>query len=444
MTRISGYAKTTGGQGTSFLRVPPVGGRYQYVLLAVLSAAFGIVFFDRMIINALMPFIRAELELTNGQVGLIGGMSALTWAISALLMGWLSDRLDRRKPILILAVLAFTVFSAASGFAGGIASLLVLRSLLGAAEGGTLPIVQSLLFFSSEEKKRGLFVGIVQGAAPGLLGGILSPLIGVWLAESFGWRTAFFATVIPGLILAGIILLFVRELRQRDVAAQAEVDKRSTEENTHKPSIKNILRNRNVLLCLPIGVFFQAWFTITQIFGPTYLVENRGLQAAEMATVMSGIGVAWVLWGAVIPALSDRIGRKLAFIVFTLIAALAPLVLMYANGIGTMFVALVMTYTGLGCMVLFMTVIPGEAVSKIAVGTVVGLVMGFSEITGGFMMPVVAGFVADMIGLDAVMWIAACSALVAASLAFFLKETAPSRVSSNKMKATDLEVAELS
>lgn len=442
MAGTRSHERTTKSLGTSTLKIPPVGGRYQYVLLAVLSAAFGIVFFDRMIINALMPFIRAELDLSNGQVGLIGGMSALTWAISALLMGWLSDRIDRRKPILILAVLAFTLFSAASGFAGGIASLLVLRSMLGAAEGGTLPIVQSLLFFSSEEKKRGLFVGIVQGAAPGLLGGVFSPLIGVWLAESFGWRAAFFATVIPGLVLAGVILYFVKELRQRDVKALADLNQPTAEDNTHKPSLKSILRNRNVLLCLPIGVFFQAWFTITQIFGPTYLVENRGLPAAEMATVMSGIGVAWVLWGAVIPALSDRIGRKPTFIVFTLIAAFAPIVLMYVNGTATMFLSLVVTYTGLGCMVLFMTVIPGEAVSKIAVGTVVGLVMGFSEITGGFMMPVVAGYVADAIGLDAVMWIAAFSALVAAGFACFLRETAPAKLSTKEAKEKDLVVAE--
>ncbi len=416
-------------------QVPPVGGRYQYVLLAVLSATFGFVFFDRMIINALMPFMREDLGLNNAQVGLVGGMSALTWAISALIMGWLSDRIDRRKPILIVAVILFTIFSAASGFVGGIASLLLMRGLLGAAEGGTLPVVQSLLFFSTEEKKRGLFIGIVQGAAPGLLGGILSPLIAVWIAEMFGWRAAFFATVIPGAIIAVVVLLTVKELRQRDAAAAGiEVSTGDMPVEPKRVSLRTVLSKRNVLLCLPIGLFYQAWFTLTMIFAPTYLVENRAFEPADMAFVMSGVGVAWVVWGAVIPALSDRIGRKPAFVTFTLIAALAPIVLMMASDATTMFLLLTVTYTGLGCMVLFMTIIPGEAVDKIAVGTVVGLVMGFSEITGGFLMPIVAGAIADLIGLDSIMWMASGSAIVVVLFALFLKESAPRKVAAAALR----------
>lgn len=410
--------------------VPPVGGRYQYVLLAVLSATFGFVLFDRMIINALMPFIRDDLGLNNAEVGLVGGMSALTWAVAALIMGWLTDQIDRRKPVLIIAIILFSVFSALSGFVGGIASLLLLRGLLGASEGGTLPVVQSLLFHSTEEKKRGLFVGIVQGSAPGLLGGILSPLIGVWLAEAFGWRTAFFVTVIPGLILAAVVLFIVKELRQRDVRAAEAAQGTSSmlAPEAVKVPLRSVLTKRNVLLCLPIGLFYQAWFTLTQIFTPTFLIENRGFEATEMAFIMSGVGVAWLVWGAVIPALSDRIGRRPAFVVFTLIAALSPIIIMFMDGAMPLFLALAATYTGLGCMVLFMTVIPGESVDKIAVGTVVGFVMGFSEITGGFLMPIIAGGVADAVGLQSVMWIATGAAVVAALFALFLKETAPRRV----------------
>jgi MFS family permease len=408
--------------------VPPIGGRYQYLLLVIMSAVFGFVFFDRMVINTLMPYISVELGLNNSQIGLVGGMSALTWAISALLMGWMTDKVDRRKPILIGAIVLFTVFSAASGFVGGIASLLVLRSLLGFSEGGTMPAVQSLVFFSTEPKKRGLFVGIVQGSAPGLLGGIVTPLVGVWIAEAWGWRAAFFATVIPGLVIALLVLFFVRELRQRDAAAQGvavDVETASTVTANQSGLLRSMLWNRNVLLCLPIGLFYQAWFTITQIFTPTYLVQSRGLEATDMAFVMSGVGIAWLVWGAVIPALSDRIGRKAAFILFTAIAALSPIIIMYVNGAFTQFLLLAVTYTGLGCMVLFMTVIPGEAVSKMAVATAVGLVMGFSEITGGFLMPIIAGWIGDIVNLDAIMWMASAALIVVIVLALFLKETAP-------------------
>ena len=105
---------------------------------------------------------------------------------------------------------------------------------------------------------------------------------------------------------------------------------------------------------------------------------------------------------------------------------------MFVQGAWPSFLLLTVTYTGLGCMELFMTVIPGEAVDKLAVGTVVGLVMGFSEITGGFLMPIIAGSIADVVGLDAIMWIAAGSAVLTALIALGLRETAPRRIAARE------------
>ncbi|MGH3588549.1 MAG: MFS transporter, partial [Pseudonocardia sp.] len=196
-------------------RPPARGGRYENVLLAVLFSTFGFVFFDRLALNFLTPFFKDELGLSNADVGLLGGIPALTWALAGICVGFLSDRLDRRKPLLIAAILAFTVFSALSGLVGGLASLLLFRALMGGAEGAVLPLSQPLMLHSSSPKRRGLNMGLVQGSSAGLLGGILGPIVTVWLAESFGWRAAFYATVIPGLVMAALVLLLVRDLRLR-------------------------------------------------------------------------------------------------------------------------------------------------------------------------------------------------------------------------------------
>jgi MFS family permease len=430
--------------------VPPIGGRYQYVLLAVMSGTFGFVFFDRMILNSLIPFIKPELGLDNVAIGYLGGIPALTWALSGLLMGWLSDRADRRKPFLIAAVVLFTVFSVLSGFVGGVASLLLLRGLMGAAEGGTMPLIQPLMFHSTEPKRRGLFIGLMQGSAPGLLGGVLSPLVAVWIASEFGWRTAFFATIIPGLLLTVVILLFVKELRLKQVAvATGAFDSSDTAPaiGSHafeRVPLGKILRERNVLVSLAVGLFFQAWFAITTVFTPTFLTEVRGFSLGDMALIMSSIGVAWILWGAVVAAVSDRIGRRASMIAFATISVLAPIVIMNVNGVWVMFGLLIVTYTGLGCFTLFMTVIPAESVPPAAVGTVVGLVMGFSEVTGGFLMPIVAGYIAEATNLMVVMMLASGAALVAAVLSCFYRETAPARVSregSGRVHTTPVESA---
>ncbi|MGX5714636.1 MFS transporter [Arthrobacter sp. MAHUQ-56] len=245
---------------------PPRGGRYENVLLAVFFTAFGFVFFDRLALNYLSPYFKDELGLTNSQIGLLSGLPALAWAMSGILMGYLSDRTDRRKPFLILAIILFTVFSALSGLVGGVASLLLLRALMGASEGAVLPLIQPMMIYSSKPRRRGLNTGLVQGSSAGLLGGILGPIITVYLAEAFGWRTAFLATVIPGTIIALLVLRYVRELRLRHPAtlAQDEADGHVAI-GPDNPTMKfgEALRTRNVVICLLIAIFYLTWFTTT-------------------------------------------------------------------------------------------------------------------------------------------------------------------------------------
>ncbi|MGI5131251.1 MFS transporter [Pseudonocardia sp. CA-107938] len=404
---------------------PPRGGRYENVLLAVLFATFGFVFFDRLALNFLTPYFKDELGLSNAQVGLLGGIPALTWAIAGISVGYLSDRVDRRKPLLLAAILTFTVFSALSGFVGGLASLLLFRALMGAAEGAVLPLSQPLMLHSSTPRRRGLNMGLVQGSSAGLLGGVLGPLVTVWLAESFGWRAAFYATVLPGLIMGLLVLWLVRDLRVRHPATIA-VDPEP--EPAHGAGGWGaVLKHRNILVCLAIAVFFLTWFLTTQTFTPLYLVEVKGFGPGDVGFVLSGIGIAWVLWGALVPGISDRIGRKPTMILFSAVAAVSPVAIMLIDSPGLLFGALVLTYTGLGCFTLFMATIPAETVPRAVMATALGLIMGVGEIVGGFVAPAIAGQLSDVFGLDAAMLVSAGAAALVALLSFALTETAPAR-----------------
>jgi MFS family permease len=404
---------------------PPRGGRYENVLLAVLFATFGFVFFDRLALNFLTPYFKDELGLNNAQIGLLGGIPALTWAIAGISVGYLSDRTDRRKPLLIAAILAFTVFSALSGFVGGLASLLVFRALMGAAEGAVLPLSQPLMLHSSTPHRRGLNMGLVQGSSAGLLGGVLGPLVTVWLASSFGWRTAFYATVVPGLVMAGLVLWLVRDLRMRHPATVALAGGEASEHTVSGWGA--VLRHRNIVICLLIAVFFLSWFLTTQTFTPLYLVEVKGFGPGEVGFVLSGIGIAWVLWGALVPGISDRIGRKPTMIGFSAVAAVSPLAIMVIDSPGPLFGALVLTYTGLGCFTLFMATIPAETVPRAVMATALGLIMGVGEVVGGFVAPALAGRLSDAFGLDAAMLVSAGAAAVVALLSNAQTETAPAR-----------------
>ncbi|MFF7264900.1 MFS transporter [Streptomyces sp. NPDC008159] len=399
--------------------------RYENRLLLILFLAFGFVFFDRQALPFLAPFISKEIHLSNTELGTLSGVLALTWALSGLVAGRLSDRLGRRKPILIAAVVLFSCFSAAGGLMTGFLGLLVARALMGVAEGAVLPLAQSMMVEASRESRRGLNMGLLQGSSAGLMGGILAPLAVVWLAELHGWRTALLVTIIPGLLIAAWIAKSVREVppggRAQVVAAEAV----SETPVAPKPTVREVLGHRNIVLCMAVGCCYLTWFIVIVTFTPTYLLNVKGFSPSTMSGVMTCLGVGWVLWGFLTPAVSDRIGRKPTMIAFSVTAALCPLAIVYVSDPVALGLVIVLTYTGLGCFTLFMATIPAETVPRGALATALGLVMGVGELAGGFLAPVIAGRASDVWGLQTAMFISTGGAVAVVLLSLGLRETAP-------------------
>jgi MFS family permease len=401
----------------------PEAKRYETLLVVVLFLAFGFVFFDRQAVPFLFPFISEEIGLTNTQLGIVTGVLAVTWALSGVVVGKLSDKLGVRKPILLVAVITFSAFSALSGLVTGFISLLLIRALMGFAEGAVLPMAQSLMIEASQPHRRGLNMGLVQSTSSGLLGGVLAPPIVVGLAQVVGWRTAFYLTIIPGLLIALWIWRFVRE--RPPASPLLQEDGTWAEPAGHKPSFGEVIRMRNIWLCMLIAVCMLTWFILLLTFTPTYLVTEAGLAPGTMATVMTFLGVGWVIWSIVTPAISDRIGRKATVTMSAAIAVLCPLAVVFLRSSVALSIAVLLGFIGVGCFSLFMATIPGETVSHGALATALGLVMGVGEISGGAIAPVIAGIASDAWGLQAAMYIAAAGAAIAALLSFGLHETAP-------------------
>ena len=395
---------------------------YENRLLLILFLCFGFVFFDRLALSFLFPFVSAELKLNNTQLGLLSSTLALAWAISGATLGAYADKKESKKSILVLSVIAFSVLSALSGMVTTFMSLLVFRALMGISEGPVLPISQSLLAEASTPSRRGLNMGLVNASAPGLIGAVLAPPALIWIATHYGWRSAFYLSCIPGLIIAFLIWKFVQH--KKGVHPSAGIDP-----DTRKPGeYMDLLKNRNILLCVLISCFYISWFITLISFTPTFLMTVKHFSPDTMGSIMSSLGFAWMIWGFVVSALSDRIGRKPAMIIFSVLASLCPMVLLYVDSASTMLPLVFLTYTGLGCFTLFMATIPAETVPPTQIASALGLIMGVGELFGGFVTPTIAGFAADQYGLSIVMWIASAGSIIATVLTFFLKETAPSKV----------------
>jgi MFS family permease len=390
---------------------------YENILLGVLFLTFGFVFFDRLALSFLFPFMADELQLSNSHLGMLSSVLALAWAVSGALVGAWSDRRGKRKPLLIIAVILFSLCSALSGLVTGFLSLLLFRGIMGLAEGPILPLSQSLMVEASSPHRRGLNMGLLQGSAAGLLGAVIGPPVLIALAEAYGWRHAFIVSLIPGLLIALLIWRYVR--------SDAPLAPATTDRSQPPVNRLALLKSRNIVLCTLISCVFLTWFVILISFTPTFLVKVRGYSPANMGTVMSCLGGAWVLWGFGVATISDRFGRRPTLVLFSLIAACCPIALLYADSPMLMGALMLLTYTGLGCFTLFMATIPAETVPREVMATALGMIMGIGELVGGFVSPTIAGFAADRFGLSIVMWIACGGALLAALLALFLKETAP-------------------
>jgi MFS family permease len=274
--------------------------RYENALVGILFFTWGTVFLDRMSQLYLAPDIAREFHLSHEQIGLLASVLAITWAASSLFFGAVSDRVGRRK-ILIPAVFIFSLLSWVSGTVHSFHQLLLVRALMGLAEGPTWSTMTALIEESSLPSRRGRNIGIVVSAAA-LVGLAVAPVMTTQVASRFGWRWAFFIAGIPGLFMGAVIWRFVKE-PQRD-----------TEDSPHHQAVTlrdyfSVLRYRNIWLCCIAAAGFVSWLFLQNVFCAA-LSDASGASALDDGRVLP--------WG-------DRFGEFFSGISFALpVGSLGP------------------------------------------------------------------------------------------------------------------------
>jgi len=375
----------------------------------------------------LAPFIAPDLHLSHAQVGLLAAALALAWAASGLIFGAVSDRIGRR-PVLIPTVFLFSVLSWLSGIARSFAELLFIRTLMGIAEGPTWPTMTSMIEASSEPKSRGRNIGIVVSASA-LAGLALAPILTTQIAARFGWRTAFFVTGIPGIILGVLIWRFVKEPEEGESLGQHHA----------KPSIKDylsLLRYRNMQLCCVGAAGFMTWLFVMHSFAPLYITEVSKRSATTAGLIIGAGGLGAFMWGWIFPWISDRAGRKPTLMFVALISAMAPLIYEVPFLIAhpwLMAGAGFLVNGGQGIAPLVLVLVPTESVPAKFAATAIGLATLVGEIVGGAVAPAMAGAAANRYGLGAPLWIASAGAILVLLASLFMTETAPSKTGAFKI-----------
>jgi predicted MFS family arabinose efflux permease len=183
------------------------GGR-AYVL-AILTLVYTFNHIDRQILLILVEPIKAELGISDSAIGLLTGFAfAVFYATFGIPIAMWADRGNRRN-ILSLALAVWSGMTALSGLAQGFWQLMIARMGVGVGEAGGTPPATSMISDLYAPKERAFALGIyTSGIGLGILAGFA---IGGYVYQAFGWRVAFFVAGIPGLLLAVLVRLSIRE-----------------------------------------------------------------------------------------------------------------------------------------------------------------------------------------------------------------------------------------
>jgi MFS family permease len=396
----------------------PVTGR-EVAGIAILSAGFGLVGIDRFLIATMYPTIAHDLNLDYRDIGTITGALALAWGVAALIMGNLSDHIGRRR-VLVSSLIAFSLLIGASGLATGLVGLVLVRIVMGFADGAYAPASISAAIEMSPPERHGRNVGFQQTMLV-LFGLGLSPLlVGALLRDGTSWRLIFLLFLLPGLIVAWLTWRLVPKgtVRHRQFALR-----------TSFADWRQALRFRNIKLLMG-GMF--CWLTClitTSAFLPSYLTNYLSLDNGQMATVMSAIGFGAMAGTLLLPALSDLIGRKPVMVISSVGTLLGLIALsMVTPTTGALFSSLFMVHFFNNALItLTVGPIAAETVPSSLMATASGVVIATGELLGGGLAPIIGGQVAHYFGIDHILRLPQLMMVLGILLCLALRETCARR-----------------
>jgi MFS family permease len=287
---------------------------YRNYLLAVLTVIFTFNFADRFALGLVLDNIKVDLRLSDTELGLLSGIAfALFYSVMGIPIARWADR-GNRVTVIALTAAVWSVMVGLCGMATNFVQLMLIRIGVGVGEAGCIPPAQALIadYFTREELPRATAI-YWQGANLSL---IIAYFVAGWLNEFYGWRMMFILVGLPGLALAVLARLTLKEPRSVRAAAALAVPAvaclpvpHGIAEMRPSPTWKDVcvalwvnITYRHLLYGFSVFYFFT--YGIMQ-WQPTFLVRSFGLQTGKLGT--------WLALVYVLPAiLSMHLGGEWA------------------------------------------------------------------------------------------------------------------------------------
>jgi ACS family D-galactonate transporter-like MFS transporter len=425
---------------TAFYATAATATRTRYTVTALLFITGVINYLDRTNLSITAPNLSSEMHIDPVTMGWL--FSAFGWTYTALQVpgGWLADRVHP-KVLYPLSILVWSIATLSLGFVAGLASLFILRLLVGTFEAPAYIMNNRIVTTWFPERERASTIGIYTSAQyVGL--GFLTPLL-VWMEAGYGWRSVFVFTGVLGLAVAAIWALVYRDpdrfrgtnQAERDLIAEGggipDLSTRLAAQQSKRDAFSwhdlAIVLSRKKLWGIYIGQFcylasanfFLTWF-------PTYLVQYRHLdfiKAGFYASIPFLAGFAGVLVSGFFSDALLRRGftlgasRKIPVLVGIALSVLI---------IGAQFVdapELIILFLAIAFFGTGMASITWSYVSALAPERLIGLTGGVFNLFGGLsgvIIPIAIGYLVQAGGFGAALAMCSLLAIIAAFSYIFL------------------------
>lgn len=269
----------------------------RYYAVGLLTVVYTFNFIDRQLLSILQESIKADLLLSDTQLGLLTGFAfALFYVTAGIPIARWADRSNRRN-IVALAVGVWSFMTAISGLAQNYVQLLLARVGVGVGEAGGSPPAHSMISdIFPPEKRASALAFYSMGVNIGILFGFLA---GGWLNEIFNWRIAFMVVGIPGLLIAIIVRFSLRE----PIRGLSE-NRAASEETVPFKHVLKLLASRVSFRHMAFGAALNAFAGYsTSSWTASFMIRSHDMTTGELGTYLAGImglgGAIGVLAGGI-------------------------------------------------------------------------------------------------------------------------------------------------
>jgi MFS transporter, Spinster family, sphingosine-1-phosphate transporter len=283
--------------------------------LVLLTALNFVNYIDRYILPGVQEQVKGEFRITDAQIGSLTLWFMVAYMATSPVTGWLGDRFPR-KPMIVIAALFWSGINFLTATVHSYDSLNLRHAALGVGEASFGIFAPALLADFYAEDQRNRVLTIFNVAIP--VGAALGYLVGGTVGEHFGWRMSFIVSAVPGVILALLIALLMKEPERAESQEKAKLE---------KGMVAGLARNKPYL-CSILG-YAAVTFSLGGLswWMPSFLQRVDGRSQSSAAFVMGAItvvtGLLGTIVGGVIAQRWSRTNGKALFLVPALGSLLA-------------------------------------------------------------------------------------------------------------------------